>query len=161
MLGSPQPTLRLDCWTSCPLTSSLQPGGQKSTAAPSVLYTGYCRKKKRKKKKLPSIHPNALEGVFGAWLKPHPCCTGYSELQPLLALRAGNSKLGRGRRICVISSHPGFAHPGLRSVSSQPDYRSNTNCVDGGGDAQPGLRPVRSRGELTRERRIHAQVLPG
>lgn len=37
MLGPLQPTLHLDCWTSCPLTSLLQPGGQKSTAAPSVL----------------------------------------------------------------------------------------------------------------------------
>lgn len=37
MLGPLQPTLRLDCWTYCPLTSLLQPGGQKSTAAPSVL----------------------------------------------------------------------------------------------------------------------------
>lgn len=37
MSGPTQPTLHSDCWTSCRLTSSLQPGAQKSTAAPSVL----------------------------------------------------------------------------------------------------------------------------
>lgn len=37
MVGPPQPTLCLDSRTSCPLTSLLQPGGQSSTPAPSVL----------------------------------------------------------------------------------------------------------------------------
>lgn len=37
-------------------------------------------KKERKEPKLSSIHPDTWEGVSGAWLKPHPCCTCYRAL---------------------------------------------------------------------------------
>lgn len=121
-----------------------------------LFYEWDTAEKKKVKKKKVALHPSKrLGGCFWSmaqatsllhWSQGAPASPGFESRQ-------------QRRRICVISSCPGFTHPGLRSVSSQPNYRSDTNSTDGGGDAQPGLRSICS--QLTRERRIHAQALPG
>lgn len=116
---------------------------------------GILQKKKEEKKKV-ALHPSKRLGrCFWStaqatsllhWSQGAPASPGFESRQ-------------QRRRTCAISSCPGFTHPGLCSASSQPNYRSDTNSTDRGGDPQPGLRSICS--QLTRERRIHAQALPG
>lgn len=130
----------------------LAPGGQKSTAAPSVLQPGYCIRKGKKSQSCPPFTQTPGR-VFLEHGSSHIPAALVTELRSLLALRTDTSKLGQGRRICIVSSHPRFAHLGLCSVSAQPN-RSNTNSTARGGDAQPGSCPVHSWGDLTRERTV-------